>query len=51
MRAWVIEEHGGPEVFKEVELPTPEPGPGEVRIKVAATSVNPVDYKIRSGAA
>ncbi|MEM6256860.1 MAG: zinc-binding dehydrogenase [Planctomycetota bacterium] len=51
MRAWVIEEHGGPEVFKEVDLPTPEPGPGEVRIKVAATSVNPVDYKIRSGAA
>ena len=51
MRAWVIEEHGGPEVFKQVELPTPEPGPGEVRIKSAATSVNPVDYKIRSGAA
>lgn len=51
MRAWIIEEHGGPEAFKEVELPTPTPGPGEVRIKVAATSVNPVDYKIRSGAA
>ncbi|MBX2852748.1 MAG: zinc-binding dehydrogenase [Phycisphaeraceae bacterium] len=51
MRAWVIEQHGGPEVFKEVELPTPGPGPGEVRIKVAATSVNPVDCKIRSGAA
>ncbi len=51
MRAWVIEEHGGPEAFKQVELPTPEPGPGEVRIRVAATSVNPVDCKIRSGAA
>lgn len=51
MRAWVINEHGGPEVFKEVELPLPEPGPGQVRIKVTATSVNPVDYKIRSGAA
>ena len=51
MKARVIEEHGEPEVFKQVELPTPEPGPGEVRIKVAATSVNPVDYKIRSGAA
>lgn len=51
MRAWIIESHGGTEVFKEVDLPTPEPGPGEVRIKVAATSVNPVDYKIRSGAA
>ena len=51
MRAWVINEHGGPEVFEQVQVPVPEPGPGEVRIKVAATSVNPVDYKIRSGAA
>lgn len=51
MQAWVIEQHGGPEVFKQVEREMPEPGPGEVRIKVAATSVNPVDYKIRSGAA
>ena len=51
MRVWVIEEHGKPEVFKEVERPTPTPGPGEVRIKVAATSVNPIDYKIRSGVA
>jgi len=50
MRAWVIETHGGPDVFNEIELPTPEPGPGQVRIKVAATSVNPVDCKIRSGA-
>ncbi len=51
MRAWVIKEHGGPEVFEAVELPAPKPGPGQVRITVAATSVNPVDYKIRSGAA
>jgi len=51
MKAWVINEFGGPEVFEQVELPTAAPGPGEVRIKVAATSVNPVDYKIRSGAA
>lgn len=51
MRAWVIESFGGPEVFKQIEMDKPEPGPGEVRIKVAATSVNPVDYKIRSGAA
>lgn len=51
MRAWVIQAHGGPDVFKPIDLPTPEPGPGEVRIRVAATSVNPVDIKIRSGAA
>ncbi len=51
MRAWVINEHGGPEVFTRTEMQTPEPGPGQVRVKVEATSVNPVDYKIRSGAA
>lgn len=51
MQAWVIEQHGGPDVFKKVQREMPEPGPGEVRIKVAATSVNPVDYKVRSGAA
>jgi len=51
MRAWVIESFGEPAGFVPAELPAPKPGPGEVRIKVAATSVNPVDYKIRSGAA
>lgn len=51
MRAWIIESFGEPDVFLPAELPTPSPGPGEVRIRVAATSVNPVDIKIRSGAA
>lgn len=51
MRAWLIDSFGGPEVFELAELPLPEPGPGEVRVRVAATSVNPVDMKIRSGAA
>lgn len=36
-------------VYEDVE--TPEPQPGEVLVKVAATSVNPIDWKIRSGAA
>ncbi|MGA4670624.1 zinc-binding dehydrogenase [Propionibacteriaceae bacterium Y1923] len=31
------------------DLPTPEPGPGEVRIKVAAVGLNPVDYKVAGG--
>ncbi len=47
MKAMVIRGFGGPEVFEQVELPTPEPGAGEVRVRVRATSVNPVDYKIR----
>lgn len=51
MRAWVIDEFGGPEVFQEVERPVPAPGPGEVLVDVEATSVNPIDYKLRSGVA
>jgi NADPH2:quinone reductase len=47
MRAMVITSFGGPEVFESREVPTPEPGPNEVRVKVHATSINPVDLKIR----
>jgi NADPH2:quinone reductase len=49
MRAVVIEEFGGRDKLKLVELPDPEPGPEEVRIAVAAAGVNPVDWKIREG--
>ncbi|MEU5694122.1 NADP-dependent oxidoreductase [Actinosynnema sp. NPDC020468] len=49
-KAYRIEEFGGPEVLRETDLPTPEPGAGQVRIAVRAAGVNPVDYKIRSGA-
>ncbi|MCE1255642.1 MAG: NADPH:quinone oxidoreductase, partial [Anaerolineae bacterium] len=47
MKAMVITAFGGPEVFQEAELPTPQPGPSELLVHVKATSVNPVDYKIR----
>ena len=47
MRAWVIEEHGGPEVFKEIDLPTPQPGPGEVRIKVAGSIASEVEVLVQ----
>lgn len=50
MKAMVIDEFGGPQVFREAKMPTPEPTPGHLLVKVAATSVNPVDFKIRSGA-
>jgi NADPH:quinone reductase-like Zn-dependent oxidoreductase len=43
----VIRDFGAPQVFEERELPTPEPGPNEVLVRVYATSINPVDYKIR----
>src|SRR3954471_7091696 len=49
MKAVRIHSFGGPEVLTIDELPVPEPGEGEVLIKVQAGSVNPVDYKIRSG--
>jgi NADPH:quinone reductase-like Zn-dependent oxidoreductase len=47
MKAMIITAFGGPEVFKEQEIPKPQPGKNEVLVKVYATSVNPVDYKIR----
>ncbi|MFE5590603.1 NADP-dependent oxidoreductase [Streptomyces sp. NPDC056549] len=50
MEAIVYEEFGGPEVLRhESGVEKPEPGPGEVRVKVAAVGVNPVDWKRRYG--
>jgi len=49
MRAVVLDEFGGPFIVRD--LPVPEPGPGEVLVRVAASGVNPLDLKIRAGAA
>jgi NADPH:quinone reductase-like Zn-dependent oxidoreductase len=49
MKAVVVYQYGGPEVLKFEEYPDPVAGPGEVLVRVAATSVNPVDYKRRAG--
>ena len=49
MKAIVIHGYGGPEVLKYEDYPDPVPGAGEVLVKVAAASVNPFDFKIRSG--
>ena len=51
MKAVVLHEFGGPSKLKYEDFPDPEMGPDELLIRVAATSVNPIDYKIRSGAA
>jgi len=51
MTAWAIDAFGPPECFHPVKLPVPEPRPNEVLIEVHASSVNPVDYKIRDGRA
>jgi NADPH2:quinone reductase len=50
MKAQVIKQFGNPSVFNLVDIAVPELQPGHVLIKVAATSVNPIDCKIRSGA-
>ena len=47
MKAMVITAFGGPEVFEQHDIPRPEPGIGELLVRVRATSVNPVDCKIR----
>ena len=49
MKAVVVHHYGGPEVLKFEEYPDPVAGPGEVLVRVAATSVNPIDYKRRAG--
>lgn len=51
MKAMVMHEFGPPEVMRLEEVPTPEPGPGEVVVKVHAVSVNrTLDLVVRSGA-
>ena len=49
MRAISYTESGGPEVLSLVDRPVPEPGPGEVRVRVAFSGVNPTDWKSRAG--
>jgi putative PIG3 family NAD(P)H quinone oxidoreductase len=49
MRAVVITEPGEPEVLRWLEVPDPEPGPGEVVIEVAASGVNRADLMQREG--
>ncbi|MFF0008076.1 NADP-dependent oxidoreductase [Streptomyces tibetensis] len=49
MRAVVVNSFGGPEAVEVVEAGVPEPGARQVRIKVAAASLNPVDAGVRAG--
>lgn len=49
MKAMVIESFGGIETMRMGEVPTPEPAPDEVQIRVRYAGVNPVDWKIREG--
>jgi len=49
VKAIVVHQYGGPEVLKYEDYPDPVAGQGEVLVRVAATSVNPIDYKRRAG--
>lgn len=49
MKAVLLDEFGGPEVMRIGEAETPEPGPGQVRVRVHATSVNRPDVLQRQG--
>lgn len=49
MRAVVITQNGGPETLKISDAPVPEPGEGQVRIKVAYCALNPLDTHSRAG--
>ncbi len=49
MKAIRVAQHGGPEVLKLEEVPDPVPAAGQVRIRVRAAGVNPVDTYIRAG--
>jgi NADPH2:quinone reductase len=50
MRAVVVIQTGGPEVLVAQDLPSPDPGPGELRVDVAAAGVNYIDVYYRTGA-
>ena len=50
MRAVVVTKTGGPEVLVAQDLPTPEPGPGDLRVEVAAAGLNYIDVYYRTGA-
>jgi NADPH2:quinone reductase len=45
----VATQYGGPENATVIDQPTPDPGPGQVRVTVRAAAVNPIDYKAYSG--
>jgi NADPH:quinone reductase-like Zn-dependent oxidoreductase len=49
MKAMTLRQHGGPEVLTLEDLPAPEAGPGQVRVRVAAVALNHLDLWVRRG--
>jgi NADPH:quinone reductase-like Zn-dependent oxidoreductase len=49
MRAIEFTEFGGPDVLHVAERPDPHAGPGQIRVRVRAVGINPIDWKVRRG--
>ncbi|MFB4293525.1 NADP-dependent oxidoreductase [Nonomuraea sp. ATR24] len=49
MRAAAFSAFGGPEVLRVMELPAPQAGPGQVRVRIRAAGVQPFDTAVRAG--
>ncbi|GAA0919469.1 MULTISPECIES: NADPH:quinone reductase [Streptomyces violaceusniger group] len=50
MKAIIYRDNGDPDVLRLVDRDLPTPGPGEVRVRIAVSGINPTDWKARSGA-
>ena len=50
MKAIVLKAYGDVDQLSYEEVDRPRPGSGEVLVRIAATSINPIDWKLRSGA-
>ncbi|GAA2313806.1 NADPH:quinone reductase [Streptomyces violaceusniger] len=50
MKAIIYRDNGDPDVLQLVDRDLPAPGPGEVRVRIAVSGINPTDWKARSGA-
>ncbi|MFL5564182.1 MAG: alcohol dehydrogenase catalytic domain-containing protein, partial [Gemmatimonadaceae bacterium] len=49
MRAVIITRPGGPDVLEVLDRPTPEPGVGQIRVRVRASALNRADLLLREG--
>ena len=49
MKAVVFDRHGGPDVLQYVDFPTPQPGAGQVLVRIRAAALNRLDLWVRNG--